>query len=129
DGSERGQVKALALITTVKAAEILAAGGSNFEAARAAAVKPGFRPMALSARITVQVTNQVRSFDSKNIFAKIEGSDPILRNEYVIYSGHWDHHGQEGDYIFHGASDNAAGTAGVLELARDFRALNPAPKR
>ena len=47
----------------------------------------------------------------------------------MIYSGHWDHHGREGDRIFHGASDNAAGTAGVLELARAFRSLNPAPKR
>jgi Zn-dependent M28 family amino/carboxypeptidase len=47
----------------------------------------------------------------------------------VIYTAHWDHHGQEGDQIFHGASDNAAGAAGVLELARAFRALNPAPKR
>ena len=75
------------------------------------------------------MNNQVRSFESQNILARIEGSDPALKNEYVIYSGHWDHHGREGDRIFHGASDNAAGTAGVLELARAFRSLNPAPKR
>ena len=75
------------------------------------------------------MNNQVRSFESQNILAKIEGSDPARKNEYVIYSGHWDHHGREGDRIFHGASDNAAGTAGVLELARAFRSLNPAPKR
>jgi Zn-dependent M28 family amino/carboxypeptidase len=75
------------------------------------------------------VTSKVRSFESQNILARLEGSDPVLRNEYVIYSGHWDHHGQDGDQIFHGASDNAAGTAGVLELARAFHALNPAPKR
>jgi Zn-dependent M28 family amino/carboxypeptidase len=47
----------------------------------------------------------------------------------VIYSAHWDHHGREGDRIFHGASDNGAGTAGLLELARAFRSLNPTPKR
>jgi len=75
------------------------------------------------------VTNHVRRFESQNILAKIEGSDPTLKNEYVIYSGHWDHHGREGNRIFHGASDNAAGTAGVLELARAFRTLTPAPKR
>ena len=75
------------------------------------------------------MTNQVRRFESQNILAKIEGSDPALKNEYVIYSGHWDHHGREGNRIFHGASDNAAGTAGVLELARAFRSLNPRPKR
>ncbi len=61
--------------------------------------------------------------------AKIEGSDPELRNEYVIYSGHWDHSGHQGDNIFHGASDNASGVAGVLELAHAFTALPARPKR
>src|SRR6185295_857077 len=89
----------------------------------------GFRAVGLSARVTIQVNNHVRSFESQNILAKIEACDPAHRNEYVIYSGHWDHHGQEGNRIFHGASDNAAGTAGVLELARAFRSLNPRPKR
>jgi hypothetical protein len=45
-------------------------------------------------------TNQVRSSDSQNILARIKGSDPALRNEYVIYSAHWSHHGQEGNQIF-----------------------------
>jgi hypothetical protein len=129
DGNERKQVKAQATIALEKAREIFSAAGADLDASRSAAAKPGFRPIALSARATIDVANQVRSFESQNIFAKIQGSDPVLKNEYVIYSGHWDHHGQEGDQIFHGASDNAAGTAGVLELARAFSTLNPAPKR
>ena len=129
DGNEHRQVKAQALVTSDKAAAIFAATGNDFEKARAAAGAPGFRAVTLSARVTLKVNNQVRSFESQNILAKIEGSDPALKNEYVIYSGHWDHHGQEGDRIFHGASDNAAGTSGVLELARAFRSLSPAPKR
>jgi Zn-dependent M28 family amino/carboxypeptidase len=129
DGNERKQVKAQAFVATNKAAAIFAAAGANFDKARAAAAAPGFHSVAVSARVTIRVTNQVRSFESQNVLAKIEGSDPVLGNEYVIYTGHWDHHGREGDRIFHGASDNAAGTAGVLELARAFRSLNPAPKR
>lgn len=129
DGNERRRVKAQALVTAEKAAAIFAATGTDFEKARVAAAAPGFRAVPLSARITIGVNNRVRTFESQNILAKIQGSDPVLRNEYVIYSGHWDHHGQEGDRIFHGASDNAAGTAGVLELARALRSLNPAPKR
>ena len=129
DGNERQQLKAQALVSIDKAATIFAATGNDFERARAAAAAPGFRAVALSARVTITVTNQVRRFESQNILAKIEGSDPALKNEYVIYSGHWDHHGREGNRIFHGASDNAAGTAGVLELARAFRSLNPRPKR
>ena len=129
DGNERKQVKAQALVTADKASQIFAAAGGDFEKARGAAAMPGFRALGLSARITLKVTNQVRSFESQNILAKIDGSDPALRNEYVIYSAHWDHHGREGDRIFHGASDNGAGTAGLLELARAFRSPTPAPKR
>jgi Zn-dependent M28 family amino/carboxypeptidase len=129
DGNERKQVRAQAFVTTEKAAAVFAASGNEFEKARAAAAVPGFRAVAVSARVTIGVTNQVRSFESQNVLAKIEGSDPALKNEYVVYTGHWDHHGREGNRIFHGASDNAAGTAGVLELARAFRSLNPAPKR
>jgi Zn-dependent M28 family amino/carboxypeptidase len=129
DGNERKQVRAQAFVTTEKAAAIFTANGADFEKARAAAAVPGFRAVAVSARVTIRVTNQVRSFESQNVLAKLEGSDPALKNEYVIYTGHWDHHGREGDRIFHGASDNAAGTAGVLELARAFRSLSPPPKR
>jgi Zn-dependent M28 family amino/carboxypeptidase len=129
DGNERKQVKAQAFVTTDKVVKIFAAAGSDWEKARDAAARPGFRAFGLSARISISVTNQVRRFESQNILARIEGSDPALRNQYVIYSAHWDHHGREGDRIFHGASDNAAGMAGLLELARVFRSLNPAPKR
>jgi Zn-dependent M28 family amino/carboxypeptidase len=50
-----------------------------------------------------------------------------MRDEYVIYSGHWDHMGRQGDNIYHGASDNASGTAGVLELANSFTQLTARP--
>ena len=129
DGNERRHVGTQALVSREKADEIFTAAGNDFERTRSAAVLPGFRPIRLDARITIHVHSQVRRFESQNILAKIEGSDPTLKNDYVIYSGHWDHHGLEGNRIFHGASDNAAGTAGVLELARAFRALSPAPKR
>ncbi len=64
-----------------------------------------------------------------NVVAKISGSDPKLRDEYLIYSGHWDHLGQQGDRIYHGASDNAAGAASVLELAKAFTKLQTPPRR
>ena len=80
DGNERQQVRAQALVTTDKAAAIFAATGADFEKARAAAAAPGFRAIALSARVTIAVNNQVRRFESQNILAKIEGSDPVLKN-------------------------------------------------
>ena len=72
DGNERKQVKAQALVTADKAVKIFAAAGSDWEKARDAAARPGFRVVGLSARITIKVTNQVRRFESQNILARIE---------------------------------------------------------
>src|ERR1019366_4385701 len=92
-------------------------------------VSRDFKPVALNATISGSARNRVREIESKNVVAKIEGSDAVLRNEYVIYSAHWDHLGRQGENIFHGASDNASGTAGVLELAHAFSELSKRPQR
>jgi Zn-dependent M28 family amino/carboxypeptidase len=129
DTETKKRVKAQALVQFDRAAELFAAAGQDLSGLRTAAAKAGFRAVLLNAQAGFQITNQVRQINSANVIAKIEGSDPKLKNEYVIYSGHWDHHGHFGNQIFHGASDNAAGTAGVLELARAFHSLHPAPRR
>jgi len=71
--------------------------------------------------------------DSKNVIAKLSGSDPTLKNEYVIYTAHWDHLGigepVKGDKIYNGAIDNASGVATVLEIARELTKVKTKPKR
>ena len=71
------------------------------------------------------IKNTLRTIDSRNVVAKLEGSDPQLKNEYVVYSAHWDHLGVgrpvKGDNIYNGALDNASGVATVLEIARASR--------
>jgi Zn-dependent M28 family amino/carboxypeptidase len=126
----RKRVKVQAMVTADRVKAMFAAAGMDFDALKAAAAKPGFRGLELGGALaSFELTARVREVDSANVIAKISGSDPKLKDEYVIYSGHWDHHGQVGEKIFHGASDNAAGTAGVLELARAFKSMNPAPRR
>jgi len=67
------------------------------------------------------------------VVAKLVGSDPKLKDEYVVYSAHWDHLGigapVNGDKIYNGALDNASGVAAVLEIARAFTQIQPQPKR
>jgi Zn-dependent M28 family amino/carboxypeptidase len=116
-----------------KAKEIFAAAGMKFEDMKAEALKKEFRPVPLKGKASFTVANTLRKIESRNVVAKIEGSDPKLKDEYVVYTAHWDHLGKDetrdGDQIFNGAVDNASGTAGLLELARAFQALDPKPKR
>jgi len=85
-------------------------------------------PMRLRAHVEAKTT-RVRS---SNVIGVIHGSDPTLRNEYVLLTAHLDHLGVgapvDGDSIYNGAMDNASGVATILELARALR-QGPAPKR
>ena len=126
---ERDRVQAAALLSGNAATKVFRAAGEDFAGLKATAARPGFHAVDLPASADFEIKNRVRRVDSSNVLAKITGSDPKLKDEIVVYSGHWDHHGRVGNDIFHGASDNAAGTAGVLELARAFKSLYPAPRR
>jgi Zn-dependent M28 family amino/carboxypeptidase len=59
----------------------------------------------------------------------LPGSDPKLNNEYVVVTGHYDHVGREGEFIYHGADDNASATAAVMAIAEAFRAQPKPPRR
>jgi len=64
-----------------------------------------------------------------NVAAWIEGSDPVLKKEIVVFSGHADHIGGEGDRINTGADDDASGCAALLEIAQAFQSLEKKPLR
>ena len=122
-------------ITRDYAQTLFAAAGYDFETLKAAAVSKDFHPVDFKMKANFSVANKTRPLDSQNVIAKLEGSDPALKEQYVIYSAHWDHLGRnphlKGDQIFNGAADNASGCAGILEIARKYAALPEAerPKR
>jgi Zn-dependent M28 family amino/carboxypeptidase len=128
-----GRVPVEGWITYAKAAELCKLAGQNLEALKKLAIQKDFKPVALDAKATFVVKNDLRNVDSHNVIAKLEGSDPKLKDEYVIYTAHWDHEGRDpslkGDQIYNGAIDNASGVAGMLEIAQAFTKLDPAPKR
>jgi Zn-dependent M28 family amino/carboxypeptidase len=109
------------------------AAGVDFDEMKAAAADPAFRPVELGGTASVTVRNEIREIRSRNVLAKLEGSDPDVADEYVVYTAHWDHLGRneslEGDQIYNGAKDNASGTAGLLEIARAFATLEVPPSR
>ena len=112
---------------------LFAAGGHDFAALERAARTRGFRPVSLGARADFHVRNAVRRVESRNVVARIEGSDPAVRDEAVLFTSHWDSFGIGrpigGDSIYNGALDDASGVAWMLSLAGAFRSMNPAPRR
>jgi len=92
----------------------------------------GFKAVPLNISVSTSMTVQSSYSKSYNVIAKITGSKHP--DEVIIYTAHWDHLGigtpdKTGDSIYNGASDNATGTAGLLEMARAFKNLKTKPER
>ncbi|HKE05596.1 MAG TPA: M28 family metallopeptidase [Blastocatellia bacterium] len=132
-GKNISRVAVESWITVDSAKRLFTAAGKDFEALKKAALGKDFKPVPLNAKANFTIKTALREIASTNVIAKLEGSDAKLKDEYLIYTAHWDHMGRDpklqGDQIFNGAHDNASGTAGLLELAKAFAKLNPAPKR
>lgn len=112
--------------------KIFDAAGRDFEAALAAAKRPGFRaiPLGVKTDAVLDVSWQVKQ--TRNVAGILPGTD--LKDEVVVMSAHWDHLGigtpdETGDAIYNGAADNGTGIASVLLAARKFRELPRAPRR
>ena len=75
------------------------------------------------------VDSESRRGQSSNVAGLLEGSDPRLKAETIVISGHFDHDGTDGKQVWHGADDNGSGTVGVVNLARAFMANPVRPKR
>ncbi len=98
------------------------------------AEKGAVKGFPLPGKLRVEVSVHREPFRAPNVAGYLEGSDPELKKQVVVYSAHYDHVGTGGDKedkIFNGAWDNASGTAGVLEVARTFSNLpkEARPKR
>jgi len=128
-----GRVNVEGWITLDQAKALMQMAGQDFDALKKQAATRDFKPVPLGVTASMTIRNTLRTIDSQNVVAKLEGNDPALKDEYIVYTAHWDHLGVgpdvNGDRIYNGAKDNAIGVAGLLELARAFTKVSPAPKR
>jgi Zn-dependent M28 family amino/carboxypeptidase len=128
-----GRVNIEGWITLDRARELMRAAGQDFDTLKAQSATRDFKPVPLGVTASMTIHNTLRNIDSQNVVARLEGSDPALKDQYVVYTAHWDHLGigpeVNGDRIYNGAKDNAIGVAGLLELARAFTKVMPPPKR
>jgi Zn-dependent M28 family amino/carboxypeptidase len=115
------------------ARKIAQLGGKNLDQLRQSAASRAFNPTPLNVRVDMTLRTQSHRLTSPNVVAIYRGNDPTLKNEYVVYSAHWDHLGarpdQPGDNIYNGAVDNATGIAGMIAIANAFNALALKPRR
>jgi len=123
-------------VTDAAAHRLMKLAGQDLEALRAKAATRDFQPVKLSVKGKLNLKSEVKRVAAPNVVGVIEGSDPQWRNEYVVYSAHWDHLGvgapdKNGDTIYNGALDNASGCAVVLAIAESIARMPPAqrPKR
>jgi Zn-dependent M28 family amino/carboxypeptidase len=120
-------------ITLEVAKKLLADCGNDYDSLKKAATSKDFHAVSLDAKANFEIKQQIRSFQSHNVIGKIDGSDPKLRDEFVIFSAHWDHLGKhpemQGDQIFNGAVDNGSGVASIMALGRAFTKINPPSER
>ena len=128
-----GRLAVESWITSDFAAKLFRMAGQDLNKLIQAAARRDFKPVPLGIREKLTIHNSLRTIDSHNVIAKMTGSDPDLKSTYVVYTAHWDHFGigpeVNGDKIYHGAVDNASGTAALLEMARAYKELQTPPSR
>jgi len=123
-------------MTDDAAHRLMQLAGLNLDELRKQAASRDFKPVKLNLTASLNLNSEVKHVEAPNVVAILPGRDPKLRDEYVVFSAHWDHFGigapdKTGDTIYNGALDNATGVASVLEIARVLSSLPIAerPKR
>jgi Zn-dependent M28 family amino/carboxypeptidase len=120
-------------MTDAAAQRLMKLAGQDLDTLRTQAATRDFKPVALGVKGKLSLTSEMKQVAAPNVIGLLEGSDPKLKSEYVIYSAHWDHLGvgapdKNGDSIYNGALDNASGVACVLAIA-DVLATLPVAQR
>lgn len=122
--SSEQRVQVEGWIQSSVATELFQRAGLNFAQLKAAAQRPGFRPRAMNLRASVKLETELKDSVSNNVVGILRGAS--APEEAFLYGAHWDHLGRctpvAGDDICNGALDNATGTAGLIELARQHAA-------
>jgi Zn-dependent M28 family amino/carboxypeptidase len=120
-------------VTDDTARKIMKLAGQDLADLRAKAGSRDFQPVPLNLKARINLKSEVKRVQAPNVVGILAGRDPKLRNEYVVYSAHWDHLGigapnKNRDTIYNGALDNATGVASVLAIAEALSNLPPSQR-
>ncbi len=132
-GDDTPYLKFRSWVTDAAARKIMKLAGQDLDDLRAKAASRDFQPVALNLKGKLNLKSEVKRVQAPNVVGILPGRDSRLRDEYVVYSAHWDHFGigapdKTGDTIYNGAVDNASGVASVLGIAEALAKLPPAQR-
>jgi Zn-dependent M28 family amino/carboxypeptidase len=118
--SDKVRIPVVQVSVAVAERLVASTGRSLATLARTAETRGGVTAVPVNAN--VQLTTRVRhdTVPDRSLVAMIEGSDPQLKNEYVLVSAHFDHDGADGPRVYNGADDDGSGTVGLLEIAEAY---------
>ena len=111
------------------AEKLFAKAGITRKEALEKAVSHQFKPIDLKQKAKLVAKYESKKVSGNNVVGYLEGSDPKLKAEAVLFSAHYDAYGKEGDKVYHGAADNALGTAEMLAVAEAYSKASQKPKR
>ena len=131
-GSPRSQIEAW--VTEEAAGRLAKLAGHDLAALVESARSADFRPVPFDVTTSLELKNRIREVETANVAGLLRGSDPALAGEAVVYTAHHDHLGigepnDQGDTIYNGALDNAAGCAQLLGIAKALTELPEPPRR
>ena len=127
------ELRALAILSVAGSRKFFEAASYSPDEIFAAAKAGKLASFATPLTLNIHIATKSEDLHSPNLVAKLPGSDPALRGEYVVFTAHLDHMGigkpVQGDDVYHGTLDNASGSADLLAIARAMITLNPGPRR
>src|SRR3989440_3256848 len=121
-GDKTPYLKMRAWMTDAAAHRLMKLAGQDLDALRRTAATRDFKPVPLNLEGAIDLHSELKRVAAPNVVGILPGRDARLRDEYVVFSAHWDHFGigapdKTGDKIYNGAVDNASGVAAVLGIA------------
>ena len=123
-----------AWVTEEAARQLVALAGHDLAQMVENARSPNFAPIPLGVTTSLRLESDLSRVRTANVAGLLEGSDSVLKDEVVVFTAHHDHLGigepdDDGDTIYNGARDNAAGVAQILAVAEAIQALPTRPRR
>lgn len=134
ENADKGNTEMNGWVTYEAGKTLFDQAGLDIDKMLEAADSPDFEPVVLeNTALSINIDAEYRDINSRNVIAKIEGSDPKLKDEYLVLTAHYDHLGItnaiDGDSLNNGAEDNAAGVSAVLESMKAYKSIQSELKR